>query len=78
MSERKVYHTTYNREQKRWENTLEGGSRPSSTHTTKDEALARVRELAKKPPLGQAKIHKKDGSFEKEWTYGKDPERTPG
>lgn len=78
MPDRKVYHTTYNRNRERWENTLEGAARPSSTHKTKTEAIQRVRELAKKATLGQAKIHKKDGRFQTEWTYGKDPRRTKG
>jgi hypothetical protein len=78
MPTRKVYHTVYDSQARVWKNILEGGSRASSTHATKIEAEARVRELAKATPLGQAKIHRRDGTFEKEWTYGADPERFPG
>jgi hypothetical protein len=78
MSKRKVYHTTYNGDKGQWENKVEGGKRPSSVHETKDQAVERVRELAKAQPLGQAKIHKMDGTFQTEWTYGKDPESTKG
>ena len=31
------------------------------------------KELAKKAPLGQIKIHKQDGTIQTEHTYGQDP-----
>ena len=47
--------------------------RPSNRYETKGEAMARGKELAKKQPLGQIVIQKKDGTFQTEYTYGKDP-----
>lgn len=36
------------------------------------------RRLAEAAPLGQLVVHRLDGSIEEEFTYGKDPRRTPG
>lgn len=72
MSTRKVYHVTAN-EDGSWKVQAENASRASSNCPTKAEAVDRGRELAKAPPLGQLIIHKTDGSFQTEHTYGKDP-----
>jgi len=47
--------------------------RPSAHFGKKDDAIDRGRELAKKGDLGQLKIKKQDGTFQKEYTYGDDP-----
>ena len=72
MSKRKVYHVAPGADGS-WKVQAEGASRASSAHPTKAGAVDRGRELAKGQPLGQLIIHKTDGSFQTEHTYGKDP-----
>jgi len=76
-SERQVYHVVPN-PKGGWDVKKEGGARASSHHDTKAPALADARERAMKGGLGQVRIHGQDGRIQKEWTYGKDPQRTPG
>lgn len=76
MSNREKLHVVY--EDKQWKVRKEKARRASSAHPTKKEAIKRGRELAKESGLGQLIIHKKDGRIQKEYTYGKDPERYPG
>jgi uncharacterized protein YdaT len=77
MSKRKVVHVVPNSDGN-WAVKSEHADRASSIHDLKDEAIARAKELAKGAPLGQVKIHKKDGTIQTEYTYGKDPEKYPG
>ena len=56
----------------------EGGQRPSTHADNKADAVARGKDLAKKAPLGQIKIHKQDGKIQTEYTYGKDPHPPEG
>lgn len=72
MTERKIYHVVPD-PNGGWKVILEGGKRASRCFPTKSEATAYGRNLAKKAELGQLKIHKKDGSFQTEYTYGNDP-----
>jgi hypothetical protein len=72
MSERKVYHVVPNGDQG-WRLKVEGAQRATSRHQTKEEAIQKGRALASKEPLGQVIIHKRDGTIEGEYTYGKDP-----
>ena len=53
-------------------------SNPVDWHPWGDEAIARAKELAKKSGLGQVRVQGENGEFESEWTYGKDPRRSPG
>ena len=76
MSERKVYHILTH--EGGWQVRAEGAKRSSSVHQTKDEAVSRAKELARKHRLSQIKIHKQDGTLETEHTYGEDPRRFPG
>ncbi len=69
---RDVYHVTPSTKGG-WDVQKEGGKRPSAHATRKTDAVARGKELAKKAPLGQIKIHKQDGTFQTEHTYGDDP-----
>jgi hypothetical protein len=52
-----------------------------SEHTNqKDSEAAAVEEARgayKKGGVGQAVFHKSDGTIREEWTYGKDPQKTP-
>lgn len=59
----------------------EGGETVSRHGNQKDaETAARKagRKAHAKGGLGQAVLHKRDGTIREERTYGKDPERTPG
>jgi hypothetical protein len=53
-----------------------------SAHSTQRESEAAAIKLARGTyeggGLGQAVLHKSDGTIREERTYGKDPERTPG
>ncbi len=76
MADRKIYHILPH--ESGWQVRGEGAKRSSSVHQTKDEAVARAKELAHKHDLSQIKIHKQDGTIETEHTYGKDPKNIPG
>ena len=67
MAERKAYHVTPAAEGG-WQVRGEDEKRASSTHEKKEEAVARAKELAKNQPLGQAVVHKKDGTIQTEHT----------
>jgi len=76
MASRKTYHIVPN--QDGWKVQAEGAQRASSSHDNKAAAVDRARQLAKAQPLGQMIIHKRDGSFQTEHTYGKDPHPPKG
>lgn len=56
-----------------WAVKREGAKRASVRTSTKSKAIDKGRELAKSSGLGQLKIHKQDGQFQTEYTYGADP-----
>lgn len=58
-----------------WKVKREGSTKASNTYKNKDDAIDRGRNLAKSSGLGQLKIHKSDGTIQREYTYGKDPEK---
>lgn len=72
MPKRMTYHVTPGADGG-WKVKEENASRASSNHDTKAEAIERAKELAKNQNLGQVIIHKQDGTFQTEYTYGKDP-----
>lgn len=72
MVKRTKYHVTQ-RPDGRWQAKAEGSPRASTVADTKAEAIDRGRDLAKSKPLGQLVIHKSNGRFQSERTYGKDP-----
>jgi hypothetical protein len=72
MKKRQIYHVTPS-PGGGWNIKKEGGQRSSGHYDTKDQAVDRGRDLAKSSGLGQIKIHKQDGKFQTEHTYGKDP-----
>lgn len=72
MSRRKKFHVTPTGSGN-WKVIRQGGSKASGIFENKTEAIERGRELAKKNRLGQLIIHKKDGKFQTEYTYGEDP-----
>jgi hypothetical protein len=77
MAKRKVYHVVPNRGGG-WDVKKEGGQKASGHFDKKSEAVERGKELAKSGPLGQIKIHKKDGKIQTEHTYRQDPEKYKG
>jgi len=72
MASRKTYHVTP-KSDGGWNVKAEKAGRASSIHGEKADAVDRARDLAKSQPLGQVVIHKKDGTIQTEYTYGKDP-----
>lgn len=76
-SKRKVYHVTPD-PNGGWNVKAEDNKRPSGHFGKKTDAVVRGKELAKKPALGQIKIHKQDGKIQTEHTYGDDPPQTKG
>lgn len=56
----------------------ENAQRVSGKFNTKKDAVQRGKELAKKAPLGQIKIHGQDGKIQAEYTYRKDPHPPEG
>ena len=50
-----------------------GATQPISTHPTKGEAVRAAVSMAHENEPSQVKIHKEDGTFEEERTFGDDP-----
>jgi hypothetical protein len=75
-TDRTVYHVVPNSSAEKWLVTQENASFRREFET-KEEAVDEARRLAKEAPLGQVKVHKKDGNMEYESTYGEDPRRSP-
>lgn len=76
MSKRNVYHVTYVSDQ--WRVRKVGATFYSSSHEKKDDAVEAAKKVAKANMPSQIVVHKMDGTFEYENTYGNDPEKTPG
>jgi hypothetical protein len=78
MAARQVFQSVLTRDG--WQ--VRKNKRVVSSHPTQKESEAAAIELARGAydggGLGQAVLHKSDGSIREERTYGKDPERTPG
>lgn len=72
MAKRSTYHVTKNKGGD-WGVKKSGGQRSSGNFGKKSDAVQRGKELAKKGPLGQIKIHGQDGKIQTEHTYRKDP-----
>lgn len=75
-AERETYHLLPG--EAGWSLEREGGKRSLGRFETKAEAIEAGKKRAKSAPLGQLVIHKKDGTIQTEWTYGKDPRNKPG
>ena len=74
--QRVVYHVVPNSSAEKWLVRQENAEYRTE-HDTKEEAVEEAKRLARKAPLGQVKVHKKDGNMEYESTYGEDPSRSP-
>lgn len=76
-NERKVFHVVPESSGERWAVSQENAEFRKE-FKNKEEAEAFAKERARAAKLGQIKVHTKDGNMEYEFTYGKDPERSPG
>ena len=72
MSNRKIYHVTQNPDGT-WKGKAQGGQRSSVVTNTKAEAVSKTTGIAKNQVHSQVIIHKTDGKFQEERTYGNDP-----
>lgn len=66
--ERAVYHVAP-QDDDGWKVELEGASRASSLHDTKDEALTAARELARGKVPAAVVVHRKDGTVQTRYSY---------
>lgn len=71
MSKRQVIHVVPDGD--KWKVQRTGAERPSKVFENKKDAVENGIGQAKNQPLSQVIIHKKDGTFQEERTYGKDP-----
>jgi hypothetical protein len=77
MSKRVVYDVEP-REGGEWAAQRRGTGRAAVVTENKSDAINEARRLAQQNTLSQVVIHKDDGTIQREYTYGKDPRRTPG
>jgi hypothetical protein len=61
-----------------WKVQKTGGQRASAVVANKAEAIQEASRLAQRSPLSQVVIHKRDGTIQKEYTYGNDPRKYRG
>lgn len=78
QSARKVYHVVHSNAAGNWQIKLQSNPQALSVYRTKEEAVAAGRIIARAAGLGQLIVHKLDGTFETEYTYGKDPAGSVG
>jgi hypothetical protein len=76
MSSRTVYHLTPY--VNGWQVKQEGSDEREVLVDDKERAMQLAREQAKQHELSQVIVHKRDGTIEEEFTYGKDPRDIPG
>lgn len=76
---RTVYHVVYDESKTYpWRVQRKNSSRDSSKHRKKSGAVRKAKNLAKDRRPSQIKVHKTNGRFDYERTYGNDPESSPG
>jgi hypothetical protein len=61
-----------------WKVKTQGAEKAYRIVENKLEAIKIASGIAKNAELGQVKIWKENGKIEKEYTYGKDPEKIKG
>jgi len=71
---RKIWHVTPDGDG--WRVRRVGVLRADSVHLSKSCAVGRAKYLAQRAPLGQVRVHGRDGGIQTEYTYGKDPRRS--
>jgi len=72
MPKRKVIYVSPNNK-KGWKVKSEGAQKALKNFDNKKDAIDFGRQAAQNADLGQLKIQKLDGTFQTEYTYGKDP-----
>lgn len=72
MSKRKVLYVSPS-DNGQWSVKGQRAQRAIKNFENKAEAINFGRQVAKNAELGQLKIQKRNGRFQKEYTYGKDP-----
>jgi hypothetical protein len=72
MPKRKVIYVGPN-EGGNWSVKGQRARRALKNFENKNDAINFGRKIAKNADLGQLKIQKRDGTFQREYTYGKDP-----
>jgi hypothetical protein len=80
MPKRQVFHSVPAKKESGWRVTR-GGQTVSKHKTQKASEKAAIKAGHKAQDaggLGQAVLHRSDGSIREERTYGKDPEKFPG
>jgi len=77
MSDRKKYHVTQ-REDGKWQGKAQGADKASFIRDTKAEAVQRMSEIGRNQNNTSVLIHKTDGTFQEERTYGNDPHPPDG
>ena len=76
MAKRTTYHVVKTNDG--WQGKKEGTQRASVTGETKKEVVQKTIEMAKKQENSSVRIHKVDGKFQEERTYGNDPNPPKG
>jgi len=71
MTTKNRYHVVH--DQKGWKVERENSSRASSRHETQSDAIDAARAIAQNNQESQVIIHRKDGKFREERTFGNDP-----
>lgn len=66
------------RDDGKWEITKQGSKKASAVTDTKRDAVRKGAQIARSKGNSQLHIKKKDGTFQEERTYGKDPYPPPG
>jgi len=77
MTDRTKRHVTQ-RPDGDWQVKKEGAQRASAVTDTKQEAVKEGASISRNDPNSQLLIHKSDGRFQEERTYGKDPHPPKG
>jgi hypothetical protein len=72
MPKRKVVYVSPS-DKAKWSVKNEGAQRTLRNFGNKKDAVDFGRQMAKNADLGQLKIQRRDGTFQREYTYGKDP-----
>ena len=75
---RSVYHVVPDKVSGKWKLKKQGSDRALKAFDKKQDAINRGKEIAKKQPLGQLKVHKTDGTIQTEYSYGSDPKKSKG
>jgi len=77
MPKRKVVYVSPS-DSGKWSVKGQGAQRALKNFEIKKDAVDFGRQVVKNADLGQLKIRKRDGTFQKEYTYGKDPYHPEG